>query len=51
MAEENEQLLKREMPKDIEAERALIASMLINRDAFEKASELLVREDFYNRTA
>ena len=49
MAEENEQLLKREMPKDIEAERALIASMLINRDAFEKASELLVREDFYNK--
>ncbi len=49
MAEENERLLKREMPTDIEAERAIIASMMINRDAFDKAAELLDKEDFYNK--
>ena len=49
MAEENEQLLRREMPKNIEAERSVIASMLMDRDAFVKASELLSAEDFYNK--
>ena len=49
MAEENEQLLRREMPKNIEADRSVIASMLMDRDAFVKASELLSAEDFYNK--
>ena len=49
MAEENEQLVRREMPRSIEAERSVIASMLMDRDAFVKASELLHPEDFYNK--
>ncbi|MBO4338197.1 MAG: replicative DNA helicase [Lachnospiraceae bacterium] len=50
MAAENEQVIKREMPQSIEAERSVLSSMLMNRDALLKAQELLTEEDFYSKS-
>ncbi len=49
MDQENEQLIRREMPKNIEAERSVIASMLMDKDSLDKACELLNADDFYNK--
>lgn len=47
MAEE--QLLRRVLPNSIEAEQAVIGSMLIDQDAITIASEIVFPEDFYNK--
>lgn len=47
MAEDN--VIKRIMPNSLEAEQAVIGSMLIDVDAIVTASEKLVPDDFYNR--
>ncbi len=47
MAEES--MLKRIMPNSIEAEQAVIGSMLIDQEAIVIASEIVQVEDFYNR--
>ncbi len=47
MAEES--ILKRIMPNSIEAEQAVIGSMLIDQEAIVIASEIVQVEDFYNR--
>lgn len=44
-----ETLLNRTMPNSLEAEQAVIGSMIVDRDAIIAASELLVREDFYHQ--
>ena len=49
MDQENEQLIRREMPKNIEAERSVIASMLMDKDSLDQACELLNADDFYNK--
>ncbi len=47
MAEED--VLRRTMPSSIEAEQAVIGSMLIDQESISIASELVTPEDFYNR--
>ncbi len=47
MAEES--ILKRILPNSIEAEQAVIGSMLIDSEAIMIASEIVNPEDFYNR--
>ncbi|MCR4651922.1 MAG: replicative DNA helicase [Lachnospiraceae bacterium] len=47
MAEEA--ILKRTLPNSIEAEQAVIGSMLIDQEAITVASEIVNPEDFYNR--
>ncbi len=42
-----EALIKRILPHSIEAERSVISSMLMGRDAIFAASEILTGEDFY----
>ena len=42
-----ESILKRVLPYSIEAERSVIASMLMDKDAVAAAAEILKREDFY----
>ncbi|MCD7957693.1 MAG: replicative DNA helicase [Lachnospiraceae bacterium] len=42
-------LLKRVMPHDTEAEQAVIGAMLMDRDAVTIASEILVPDDFYQK--
>jgi replicative DNA helicase len=41
-----ENILEKQRPKNLEAERALIASLLINNKAYEKISEILKPTDF-----
>ncbi|MGN0374062.1 MAG: replicative DNA helicase [Butyrivibrio sp.] len=43
----DEALIKRVMPHSIEAEKAVIGSMLMDRDAVITASDTLTKEDFY----
>lgn len=43
-----ESLIKRIPPHSVEAERAVIGSMMMDSDAIQVASELLSAEDFYN---
>ena len=43
----DEALLKRVLPHSVEAERSVIACMLIDRAAIISASEILVQDDFY----
>lgn len=43
-----ESLIKRIPPHSIEAERAVIGSMMMDGDAIQIAAEFLVAEDFYN---
>ncbi|MCR4901826.1 MAG: replicative DNA helicase [Butyrivibrio sp.] len=47
MAEET--LLKRTAPNSLEAEQSVIGSMLMDREAIDIASEIIVGDDFYNR--
>lgn len=47
--EMEESLLKRVLPHNIEAEKSVIASMLMNKDAIVSAMETLVSEDFYSK--
>ena len=42
-------IVKRTLPNSIEAEQAVIGSMLMDREAITAASELLAGEDFYQR--
>ena len=43
----DEALIKKNQPFSAEAERAVISSMLLDKDAITSASEILVGEDFY----
>lgn len=45
----DEALIKKIMPHNIEAEQAVIGSMLMDRDAVEAALEVLQPEDFYGK--
>ena len=45
---ETENTVKRIMPHDSDAERSVIASMLMDADAISDVSGMLVKEDFYN---
>lgn len=45
----DEALLRRVLPHSIEAERSVIGSMLMDREAVIAASEILVPDDFYQR--
>lgn len=45
-----EALLKRVMPNSIEAEQSVIGSMIMDREAIVKASEILTKEDFYQQS-
>ena len=47
MAEEA--IIKRVMPSSLEAEQAVIGSILINQEAITTASEIVNPEDFYNK--
>ena len=46
MADEN--TIKRIPPHDMNAERSVIGSMLMDRDAISEVSAILTKEDFYN---
>ena len=39
--------IKRSLPHNLEAEKAVIGAMLMDREAIEKAGEILAKEDFY----
>ena len=43
----DETLIKKIMPHSMEAEQAVIGSMLMDRDAMESALEILQPDDFY----
>ena len=45
----DETVLKRVMPHSVEAEQSVIGSMIMDREAIVVASELITREDFYNK--
>ncbi len=45
----DEAVIKRTEPHDTTAEQAVIASMIISRDAISVAREILTADDFYNR--
>lgn len=45
----DEALIKRVLPHNIEAERSVVGSMLMDKEAIVVASEILVSEDFYGR--
>ncbi len=47
MPEEN--LLQRQIPNSLEAEQSVVGAMIIDKDAIQIASEILTRDDFYNR--
>ena len=44
-----EDIIKRVMPANNEAERAVIGSMLMSRDAITTATDKLNSSDFYNK--
>ncbi len=44
-----ETLIKRIMPNSMEAERSVIGSMIMDKDAVVTAMELLLKEDFYHQ--
>lgn len=43
----DEALVKRVMPHSVEAEQAVIGSMLMDKEAVETAADMLLKEDFY----
>ena len=45
----DEQVLKRVMPSSLEAEQAVIGSMILDREALQTAAEKLTPDDFYHR--
>ena len=44
-----DELLKRVMPNNVEAEQSVIGAMLMDRDAITIASEVLTVDDFYQK--
>ena len=44
-----EALIKRVLPHSLEAEKSVIGSMIMDREAILAASEILRSEDFYQR--
>lgn len=42
-----EDYIKRSLPHNLEAEKAVIGAMLMDREAIEKTTEILTKEDFY----
>ena len=40
---------KRVMPNNLEAEKSVLGSMLMDKDAIVTASEILLKDDFYNQ--
>ena len=44
-----EALIKRILPHRVEAEQSVVGSMLMGREAILVASEILVKEDFYQQ--
>ena len=44
-----EALIKRVMPNSLEAEQSVVGSMIMDRDAIVAASEILIKEDFYQQ--
>ena len=44
-----DELLKRVMPNNVEAEQSVIGAMLMDRDAITNASEILTVDDFYQK--
>ena len=49
MATVDENFIKRIQPHSEEAEKSVLGSMLMDRDAIVEAEDLLVKEDFYQR--
>lgn len=49
MAALEEGILKRVLPHSMEAEQSVIGSMILDREAIIIASELITRDDFYNK--
>ena len=45
----DENIIKRILPHDPEAEQSVIGSMIMDRDAIAAASEIITGEDFYNK--
>lgn len=45
----DENVIKRQLPYSMEAERSVIGSMLLDREAIVTASEMIKRADFYNQ--
>ena len=45
----DEALIKRVLPHSIEAEQAVVGSMLMDRDAILTSSEIICGEDFYQK--
>ena len=45
----DEALIKKTQPFSAEAERAVISSMIRDKDAITSASEILIAEDFYQK--
>ena len=43
-----DELLKRVMPNNVEAEQSVVGAMLMDRDAITIASEVLTVDDFYH---
>ena len=44
-----EAIIKRTMPHSLEAEQSVIGSMILDREAILKASEIITGEDFYQK--
>ena len=44
-----DELLKRVMPNNVEAEQSVIGSMLMDKDAIIAASEIITAADFYQQ--
>ncbi len=49
MDEVRENQINRSMPRSDESELAVIGSMLLNKEAVTQASEIITKEDFYNK--
>ncbi len=49
MDEVQENQINRSMPRSDESELAVIGSMLLNKEAVTQASEIITKEDFYNK--
>lgn len=44
----DEAVIKRIMPHNLEAEKSVVASMLMDKDAIKTAADMLTRDDFYS---
>lgn len=44
-----EALLKRVLPQNMEAEQAVVGSMIMDKEAISVASEMLTGDDFYSK--